>query len=111
MSKTDERFELIRARKELGYSQFLLAEILGISKQYLSMMENGRKPLNEKALLLMRDINERKGGYLALGKKKNGEKVDIEQLKTNKIQTRFSVKTKVADISNIPRCNSAWEWW
>ena len=106
------RFELIRVRKELGYNQMLLAEILGVSKQYLSMMENGRKPLNEKALLLIHDINNRKGGYLTIGGRENGKKVDKQPLKTKKIRGRFSVKTKVAQLYDIPQRRSAWErWW
>uniref|UniRef100_A0A6M3LNR4 Putative DNA binding, helix-turn-helix domain containing protein n=1 Tax=viral metagenome TaxID=1070528 RepID=A0A6M3LNR4_9ZZZZ len=109
---TEERFELKRVRKELGYSQFLLAEILGVSRQYLSMMEKGRKPLNEKALMLIRDINERKSGYLPLGNPKYAKKVDKQPLKTMKLRSRFSVKMKVSDFSGIPKRTSDWErWW
>ena len=109
---TDERFELKRVRKELGYSQALLAEMLGISKQYLSLMENGRKPLNDKALMLVRDIKDRKRGYTPTHPPENGKKVDNEPLKTKEKRARFSVKMKVRDFSDVPKRTSSWErWW
>ena len=41
---------LKEAREKKGLSQKNLAFLLGISENYLSSMENGRKPLNNKAL-------------------------------------------------------------
>jgi len=107
-----DRFELIRVRKELRYTQLMLAEILGISKQYLSQMENGRKPLNNNAINFIEGLRDAKSGYDTLHQPKKAKKVDKQPLKTNKLQTRFSVKMKVAQLSDTPERKVAWErWW
>lgn len=103
------RFELKRIRKEMGYNQLLMAEILGVSVPFLSMMENGRKPLNQNALRLIDEAKDRKCGYTPTHKPKNAEKVNKEPLKTNKLRPRFSVKIKVSDI---PAKGRDWvKWW
>lgn len=44
--KTPE--DLVRARKSLGLTQAELARRLGISETYLSLLENGKKPISDR---------------------------------------------------------------
>ena len=47
--------DLKKVRNERGWSLRRLADHLGIHHSYVSLMENGRKPLSEKALAFMEE--------------------------------------------------------
>jgi len=47
--------DLKKHRKDKGYSSRTMAALTGVSVTYYSHMENGRKPLNDKALAMMRE--------------------------------------------------------
>jgi transcriptional regulator with XRE-family HTH domain len=78
--------ELTRARKEHGYNQRLMADLLGVSQPMVSMMEKGSKPLTNKALDFI------SGGYIeitpapTLAPPKKGDLVIKMPLKTKKMR-------------------------
>lgn len=50
--------KLKKARKKKGWSQEVTSYYLGVSKQFISKMEKGTKPLNQKALQFIDKIYE-----------------------------------------------------
>ena len=82
----NDRFDLIRYRKNLGYNQVLLAALLGVSQQNISQMESGGKPLSTKALQFIRQANHGfPNGKVAIPPK-NAKKVVEKSLKTRELQ-------------------------
>ena len=47
-------------RKEKGYTQEKLAEVLGVSKQFIWDIENGRREISDKLAFLISEILETK---------------------------------------------------
>jgi len=107
----EERFELLRVRKMLGWSQEITAAYLGVSKPYLSRMENGAKPLNRKALRFISLYEEGKTNPTPRTPPKRAKKDNLKLLKikppAREIQPNFSRFEQVSDLSRFE-----WKkWW
>ena len=55
---------LIRIRKEKGYTQKELANIIGVSKQYIWDIENGRREISYKLAFMISEVLETKPDVL-----------------------------------------------
>ena len=64
----DEKSRLRIARDELGLKQKDMAEKLGISAQYLGMMERGDQPLSEPVAMKMQELYGFSAEWILFGK-------------------------------------------
>ena len=67
--------ELKNARLKKNWSQRLLAWKLGCDRSYVARMENGRKPLNNKALAFIEDVTAKENPCLGIHNEKSVKKV------------------------------------
>ncbi len=109
-------FALLRARKELRYTQEMMAEIMGCSRQYLSQMEKCRKPLNQKALMMLDEVAAQKPRYTPTRKPESAKKVAIKVQKTNELPDENCTKLvqfrKSATFPEWVTNGRSWErWW
>lgn len=55
---TEKSNPLLDARKRLGLTQKTLADMMGVAKNYIWLMEAGRKPITEAVRLKLDQINK-----------------------------------------------------
>ena len=114
----EDGIELRNARIKKRWSQMMLAEELGISRQYVTKMENGRKPLNDKALAFIEEIVSSCDPCLGIGDENSAKKGAKTGLKTNNLQeqdcpeiVQFEEVTDFSDFDDEEEI-SRWEkWW
>lgn len=70
-------------RKKAGYSKEQLAELLDITWQHLSNIENGRRGVSVDVLLKLRDIFHVSADYLLSGKAITDRNADIAEILQN----------------------------
>lgn len=106
--------ELLRIRKSLKINQVNLSQILGISQQYLSLMENGHKPLNQKALGFIRENEIVQKPPNTLPPAKMDTSGCKEALTINKLSeancTKNGQPEELADFDDFST-NKGWETW
>ncbi len=107
--------ELRNARIKRRWSQLMLADELDISRPYITRMENGLKPLNQRALEFIKSIGARHDLYLGIGSEKTVKKDTKTVLKINKLTSPGCPKTvqldEVSDFSDIESINGWEKWW
>ena len=72
-----EKSRLRQARDELGLKQKDMAEHLGISAQYLGMLERGDQPLSEPVAMKMQELYGFSAEWILFGKGQH--KIQIEE--------------------------------
>ncbi len=48
-----------KIRKDNGYTQLALSEVIGLTEQMISYMENGHKEISKRTAIAMRNIPRR----------------------------------------------------
>jgi transcriptional regulator with XRE-family HTH domain len=111
MTSIEEGIRLRDARIKKHLSQKLLAGRLGVSRPYVTKMENGDKPLNIKALEFIREVEAIKNPYPSIGKSKNGKKVTKSLNGINNLQGQNSENAIVSGFEDIHDTKSFEKWW
>jgi ribosome-binding protein aMBF1 (putative translation factor) len=86
--------DLVLARKKKGWSQYRLGVHLSVSKQFVGIMEKGRKPLTDNALAFVETMGIEKHELCY----SESKKVDDLPLKTKGLQR---AKTGGSDIQRV----------
>ena len=107
--------ELRNARIKKRWSQMMLAEQINVSRPYITRMENGRKPLNKKALDFIASVESQSDPYLGIGQEKTAKKDTKTELIINELQEQMCPKNgqfdEVTDISESEQKNQWEKWW
>jgi DNA-binding XRE family transcriptional regulator len=114
---TMQPMELKGARQELGMTQHELAEALGLTPQFIGMMERGEKPIEQRTALAVRQIfNERTRlyGNADPGQRENDVPLrDAMIIWDKKMSPRLKVVANGSEdddrySSSYGACNSDW---